>query len=574
MKNKEVAEIFRQIAEILEIQGENPFRIRAYLKAAQNIESLTSDICDIVKKESLEEIPGIGQDLSEKVAEIVKTGKLIFYEQLKKEIPKGLTDLMSVPGLGPKTVKFLYNELEIKNIKTLEKAALSHRISALPGFKEKTEENILRGIELVKKSKERMLLVEAMSTAQDFIQALSKLKEVKQIQPAGSLRRKKETVRDIDLLVVSSKPNKVMAAFVGLPQVKDVLVSGETKSSIVTDSGVQIDIRVVELKSFGAALLYFTGSKQHNIKLRRLAVKKGLKINEYGLFKKTKRLAGKTESEMYQKLNLPYIAPELREDRGEIELGFKNKLPKLVQLKDIKGDVHSHTNWSDGNYDIEVMAQTARKKGYQYLAITDHSQSLKVAGGLSVERLKKQIDIIHKLNKKFKDFRILAGAEVDIKSDGRLDYPDKVLKDLDIVIAAIHTGFKQSKEQLTKRIIAAMQNKYVNIIAHPSGRLLNRRDPYELDMEKILKKAYKTHTFMEISSFPDRLDLTDINCRRACELGVKVAISTDAHIQDHLDFMPFGITVAQRGWLEKKDVINTLSLGKFLKVLKQKRENG
>lgn len=571
MKNKEVAEIFRQIAEILEIQDENPFRIRAYLKAAQNIESLGRDIAEIARKDELEKIPGIGRDLAEKIKEIVKTGKLKFYEQLKDDIPEGLTVLMSIPGIGPKTAKLLYDKLKIKNIKDLEKAATKHKISALPGIKEKTEENILRGIALKKKAKERIPLAQALSIYGELEEPLKKLKEVKEIAPAGSLRRRKETVRDIDILVTSSHPEKIMDVFTKLPQVKEINAKGPTKSSILTKEGVQVDLRCVEPKSFGAALLYFTGSKQHNIKLRRLAVKKGWKINEYGLYKKDRWLAGKTEEELFGKFDLPYIVPELREDTGEIEAGFKGKLPKLIELEHIKGDLHVHSKWSDGASKIEDVARAAKKRGYSYIAICDHSQSIKIAGGLSVERLKKQIGLIHKLNKKFKGFRILSGSEVDIKSDGSLDYPDKVLKELDVVVGAIHTGFKQSRRQLTQRITAAMENKYVNIIAHPSGRLIGEREPYELDMDEVLKKAHQTNTFIEINAFPERLDLTDINCRRAKELGVKMAISTDSHMLEQLDYMYLGLTVARRGWLEKKDVVNTLSLEKLLTLLKKKR---
>ncbi len=572
MKNKEVAEIFRQIAEILEIQDENPFRIRAYLKAAQNIESLGRDVADLSEQDELEKIPGIGKDLAQKIKEIVKTGRLKFYERLEDNIPEGLTVLMSVPGLGPKTAKLLYDKLKIKNLKDLEKAASTHKIRRLTGVKEKTEENILRGIALTKKTKERMLLSQAMSTATEFVQTLKKLKEVRQIESAGSLRRRKETVRDIDILVTSSKPTRIMDVFTKLPQVKEIKACGLTKSSVLTKDGIQVDLRVVQPRSFGAALLYFTGSKQHNIKLRRLAVKKGLKINEYGLFRKTKWLAGKTEDEIFKRLKLPYICPELREDNGEIEAGLKGEQPKIIDLKDVKADLHVHSKWSDGTSGIEDIVEAARDIGYSYVAICDHSQSLKIAGGLSIERLKRQIDLIHKLNKKFKSFRILAGSEVDIKSDGSLDYPDRILKELDIVVAAIHSGFKQNQEQLTSRMIQAMENKYVNVIAHPTGRLLGQREPYALDMEKVLKKAKETGTFIEINAFPERLDLTDVNCRRAKELGVKMVISTDAHMLEQLRFMYLGVTVARRGWLEKKDVVNTLPLEKLVKLLKDSRE--
>lgn len=571
MKNKEVAQVFRQIAEILEIQDENPFRIRAYFKAAQNIESLSKDIAEVVEKDELEKIPGIGKDLAEKIKEIVKTGRLKFYQQLKGNIPEGLTVLMSIPGVGPKTAKLLYDKLKIKNIRDLEKAATSHKISTLPGIKEKIEENILRGIALIKKAKERLSLSQALVIAAEFKQSLQRLKEVKRVEPAGSLRRRKETVRDIDILVTSTRPEKVMDVFTGLAQVKEVLAKGPTKSSVLTKDGIQVDVRVVQPKSFGAALLYFTGSKEHNIRLRQLAVKAGLKINEYGLFRKKRWLAGKKEQDIFNRFGLSYISPELREDRGEIESALKGTLPKIIEAGDIKGDLHVHSKWSDGTSSIEEIAKRAKAKGYQYIAICDHSQSIKIAGGLSVERLKKQIDLIHRLNKRLNGLRVLAGTEVDIKSDGRLDYPDNLLKELDIVVAAIHSGFKQSQGQLTKRLTCAMENKYVNIIAHPSGRLLGQREPYALDMEEVLKTAKATGTFIEINAFPDRLDLTDINCHRAKELGVKMAISTDAHMLQQLDYMYLGVTVARRGWLEKKDVVNTLPLGRLLQLLKQKR---
>ncbi|MFC1698451.1 DNA polymerase/3'-5' exonuclease PolX [Candidatus Omnitrophota bacterium] len=572
MKNKEVAQIFRQIAEILEIQDQNPFRIRAYLKAAQNIESLPQAVEDLAAKEALEQIPGIGQDLAEKIKEIVNTGKLKFYQELCDNIPEGLTILMSVPGVGPKTAKTLYDKLNVRSLKHLEQAVSKHQIRDLPGFKEKTEENIRRGIALVKKAKERMPLAQAKAIADEFTGALAKLKEIKQIEPAGSLRRKKETVRDIDILITSVRPKKVMDVFTQLPQVKRVLAKGATKSSILSQNDIQVDLRVVEPKSFGAALLYFTGSTQHNIKLRQLAIKQGLKINEYGVFKNKKWLAGKTEQEIYRQLKLDPIPAELREDRGEIEAAQNSALPKLVEFSSIKGDLHLHSRWSDGTVKIEDLVRSAAAMGYQYIAICDHSQSIKIANGLSIDRLKKQSELIHKINKKLKGFRILSGSEVDIKSDGSLDYPDRVLKQLDIVVAAIHTGFKQSRQQLTQRMISAMENKYVSIIAHPSGRLLAQREPYALDIEAVLKKAAETNTFMEISAFPDRLDLIDVNCRRAQELGVRMSINTDAHTLEHLQFMPLGVTVARRGWLQKQDLINTLPLEKLLRAIKQKRD--
>lgn len=575
MKNLQIAQIFRSIAEILEIKGENPFRIRAYQKAAQNLESLTEDIEKIAQENALEKIPGIGKDLSEKIKEIIKTGTLKQYEELKKEIPKGLVDLLSVPSIGPKTAKLLYEKLNIKSIKELEEKAKRGLLHNLPGIREKTEENILKGIVLLYKGQERLLLPTALNVAEGIISSLKKLKEVQQINYAGSLRRMKETIRDIDILVTSTNPEKIIKTFVNLPQVLRILAEGKTKSSILTRDNVQADVRVVEPGSYSAALLYFTGSKNHNISLRELANRQGYTINEYGLFKQKKKnvtVASRTEEELYQKLNLQYIPPELREDRGEIEAAGKNKLPDLIEPEDIKGDIHIHSNWSDGSATIEQIAQSALKKNWPWVAICDHSQTLKVAGGMSTAEVYRKIEQIRKFNKNNKNIRLLCGMEVDILSDGKLDYPDGVLKELDVVIAAIHSGFKQSEEQITQRIIKAMGNRYVQIIAHPTGRLLNKRDPYKVNMEKLLEFSIDTKTILEINAFPERLDLTDIYCKKAKEMGIKLIIGTDAHILDQLDYMTLGVAVARRGWLEKKDILNTLSVDNLIKELNIKRK--
>lgn len=569
MKNLKIAQVFREIAKILEIKGENVFRIRAYERAAQNIEGLTEEIENYIKQERLTEIPGVGKDLSKRIQEFVKTGKIKIYEDLKKSIPRGVLDLLNIPSIGPKTAKLLYEKLKVKNVEDLEKAIAKNKLEGIFGIKEKTIENILKGIEILKRGRERMTLAEAIVVADEFVNALKKLPEVKIISPAGSLRRQKETVRDIDILVISDKPKKVMRAFAKLDTVKDILAEGETKSSVRTQEDVQVDCRVVEPKSFGAALLYFTGSKNFNINLRQIAIRKGFKVNEYGIFRREKFIAGITEEEIFKALGLPYIEPELREDNGEIELAQKNQLPKLIELKSIKGDLHVHSTWSDGANSIEEMSDVARKLGYSYIAITDHSQSLKVAGGLTIADLKKKKQEIDKINKNLKNFRILYGTEVDIDSDGKIDYKDDVLKEFDIVVAAIHTGFKQSKEQLTKRIIRACLNKYVHIIAHPTGRLWGVRDSYDLDMEEILKVARETNTYMEINAFPNRLDLNDTNSRRAKEMGVKLAIGTDSHVIEQLKAMKLGISVARRGWLSREDVINTLALEELLKRIKK-----
>ena len=569
MQNQLVAGIFRDIAKILEVKGDNPFRIRAYERAAQNIEGLVEGIENLVKEDRLTDIAGVGPDLSNKIKEFVETGKLKAYDDLKKSIPEGLLELLNIPSVGPKTAKLLCEKLNIKSIADLEKAIEKNKLRGIFGIKEKTVENILKGIEVLKKGKERMTLGEAMIAAGEFVRPLSKLPEVRKISTAGSLRRQKDTVRDIDILVISGKPRKIMDTFTKLPLVKDILAQGETKASVRTKDEIQIDCRVLEKKSFGAALLYFTGSKNFNIKIRQLAIKKGLKVNEYGVFKKEKFVAGRTEEEIFKLLGMQYIEPEMREDTGEIELAKKFKLPKLIELKDIKGDLHVHSKYSDGANTIEEMVTACRKRGYSYAAITDHSQSLKVAHGLSIADLKKKKDEIGRLNKKLKDFRILFATEVDIDSGGKLDYKDEVLKEFDLVVAAVHTGFKQSKEQLTKRIVSACKNKYVHIIAHPTGRLWGTREAYEIDIDEILKVSRDTNSHLEINAFPGRLDLNDHNSRRAKEVGVKLAIDTDAHTTDQLEVMRLGVSVARRGWLTSKDVINTLSASELLKAIKK-----
>jgi DNA polymerase (family 10) len=571
MKNQEIAEIFNNIADILEIKEENPFRIRAYRKAARNIESLQKDIEKVARKEKLTAIPGIGKDLAGKIEEYISKGKIKAYEDLKRGVSKGVLELMTIPDVGPKTAKLLSEKLKIKSIKELEKKASQGKVKGIPGIKEKTVTNILRGIGFLKKSGERTPLGHALKICDEITSKLKKLPEVKRIAPAGSLRRMKETVKDIDILITSNKPQRIMEVFTRMPQVKDVLVHGPTKSSVMTKYNIQVDVRVVEPSSFGSALCYFTGSKSHNIALRKMAVGKGLKINEYGVFraKTNKKIAGAEEKDIYKALNLAYVEPELREDKGEIELALKDKLPSLVEPGDIKGDLHVHTEDSDGALSMEEIASTCQGMGYEYVVITDHSQTLRIAGGLKEKDLIKNIKKIRKLNKKFKKIRLLAGSEVDILSDGRMDYKNSVLKELDFVIGAIHSGFKQSKEALTRRIVKAMETGYVNMIAHPTGRLMGVRGPYEIDLQKILKVARDTNTALEINAYPERLDLDDDASRRAKETGVMLGIATDTHTKEQFRNMSFGVSVARRGWLEKKNVLNTLSLNSFLKRIKK-----
>ncbi|MDD5348409.1 MAG: DNA polymerase/3'-5' exonuclease PolX [Candidatus Omnitrophica bacterium] len=570
MKNKLVSDIFRHIAEILEIKGENVFRIRAYQRAADTIEGIPEDIEQFVTEGRLTEIPGIGTDLAAKITELVSTGKLKFYEDLQETVPESVLQLLAIPDVGPRTAALLYERLKIKNIDDLERAISAGRLSGIPGIKDRTIENIRKGIAFLKRGRERMPLARALQVADGFVSALKRIEDVEQLSFAGSLRRSKETVRDIDILVVSSKPAKVMDAFIGAADKSQVLAKGETKASIRTAEDIQVDCRVVEKRSYGAALLYFTGSKDFNIRLRMIAQKKGWKINEYGVFDgKGKLLAGATEDRIFKLFKMQYIEPELRENSGEIELALKDSLPRLIELKDVKGDLHCHSDYSDGGNSIEEMALAAQERGYSYVAISDHSQSLKVANGVSVTDLAKKKKEIESVNRKLKNFRVLFGTEVDIDPEGRIDYPDEVLKGFDIVVAAIHLGFKQPKEKLTLRLVRACANKYVHIIAHPTGRLWGTRDAYELDMQELMKAARDTNTALEVNSFPDRLDLNDGNCRLAKKSGVRICINTDAHAVGHLGSMPLGVAVARRGWLEAVDVLNTLPLEKLLKVIKK-----
>ena len=575
MKNPVIANIFYQIADMLDIKGEIEFKSRAYRKAAQIIETLEEDLEDVYKregKEGLRKIPGIGEGLAKKIAELIETNKLQYFENLKKEIPESIIQLMNIPSLGPKKVAVLYKKLGITNVEQLKKACEEGKLRDLDGFGEITERNILRGIEMLKGVKERVLLGVAFEDGTRYVDYLKKNPHIKKVSIAGSLRRMKETIGDIDILAVSDNADDVMEYFVNYPNVREVLAKGRTKSSIILDDGLQVDLRVVEDKSYGAALQYFTGSKSHNIKLRTIAIKKGLKINEYGVFDKDtdKYIAGRTEEEVYKSLGLPYIEPELREDRGEIEAAQKNRLPKLVRYDEIKGDFHVHSNWSDGLNSIEDIVRYALKLGYRFIAITDHSQSLKVAGGLTEEQLREKRKEIEMIQERYPDIKIFFGTECDIKADGKLDYSNDLLDEFDIVCAAIHSKFKMSEKEMTERIIDAIQNEYVKILAHPTGRLIGKRDAYEVDLEKVIDAAVENNVLLEINAFPDRIDLNDINIRIAKEKGARFTIGTDAHAVDHLRFIRFGVAAARRGWLDKKDVLNTYPVKEIEKILKSK----
>lgn len=569
MKNQLVADTLYTIADLLDLKGELFFKTRAYRMAAQTIEALEEDIEKLVAQGTLQSIPDIGDALAKKITELVQTGKLGYLEQLKKEVPTGLIDLLGIPGLGPKKVAALYKNLGITTLEELRDAASNRKLRALEGFGEITERNILRGIQLLQKTSGRVLLNVAYEDGLKYLTYMKKCIKITKLDIAGSLRRMKETIGDLDILASSEDPEKVMDHFTGYPGVAEILAKGTTKSSVLLNDNLQVDLRVVEEKSYGAALQYFTGSKDHNVTLRGFAIRKGFKLNEYGLFNKNTEeyITGRTEEEIYKKIGFPYIEPELRENRGEFDAAKNKALPTLVGYEEINGDFHVHSEWSDGSDSIETIASAAQQQGYAFVGITDHSQSLKIANGLSEERVAKKIDLIKKVNKKFPDLRILCGTECDIKPDGTLDYSNKVLKQFDFVYIGIHTAMKMDKETMTKRIVKGMQNEQADFLAHPTGRLIGKREPYEVDIEQIIDTARETNTRLEINSFPDRLDLDDVHVKFAREQGVQFVLGTDTHSIANLPFMRFGTATARRGWLEKKDILNTYSIKQIEKIL-------
>lgn len=568
--NTEIAELFNQLADILEIEDANPFRVRAYRTAARNISGMSHSLSDmVIKGENLTELPGIGKDLAEKIKTIINTGELPALKKEMKNIPKGLTDMLMLQGVGPKKIKKLHDKLKVENLHDLEKAAKAHKIKDLSGFGEKTEEHILKEIKKWKSVEKRFNLADVEDIANELISYLEKSPNTKKAVVAGSYRRRKETVGDLDILVTNKNGSDIIDHFVKFEKIANVISKGSTRSTVILKSGLQIDLRVVPEKSYGAAMHYFTGSKAHNIALRKMAVDKKLKFNEYGLFKGEKQIAGKTEKEIYDYFNLDFIEPELRENRGELEAAAKHKLPDLIELKDIKGDLHAHTLATDGQNTIEEMENSAKKLGYNYLAITDHTKHLTVANGQDEKRLLKQIKEIDKINSKLKDFRILKSAEIDILEDGSLDISDNVLKELDLRVCSVHYKFDLSEKKQTERILRAMDNQYFNILAHPTGRLLGKRDAYQINLEKIIEGAKERGCFIELNAQPLRMDLSDTYCMLAKEKGVKVVISTDAHSTNQLRYMQFGIGQARRGWLSKYDILNTLTLSKLLNALKK-----
>jgi DNA polymerase (family 10) len=569
--NSDIADVFNKIADLLEIKQANKFRVRAYRDAARTIGGLSKTAADLLEQgKDLSDLPGIGKDLAGKIETIIKSGTHPLLEDLKKEIPEELSGLMKLQGMGPKKIAAIYNKLGIKTAGDLRKAAEEHKIRDLPGFGETTEKNILEELERRQGEQKRFKLSVAEQMIKPYVEHLKVDDKVKSIEIAGSYRRRVETVGDIDILASCKRGCNIMDRFTGYEDVEKVVSKGETRSTVILKTGLQVDLRVVPQAAFGAALHYFTGSKEHNIACRKIAVKKKYKLNEYGLFKNDNRIAGRTEEEVYSELDLPYIEPELRENRGEIEAGKDRKLPNLITLEDIRGDLHVHTKATDGRYSLEDMVRGAEKKGYEYVAVTDHSKKVTVANGLDKKRLRRQIEEIDKLQDKFKKIRILKSIELDILEDGSLDLPDDVLKELDFTVCSVHYNVNLSREKQTSRMLKAMDNPHVNIIGHPSGRLIHERKPLDLDMEKLMEAAAERHIHFEINSHPDRLDLDDAFCKLGKEIGIKMAVATDAHSIDDLDLIRFGVGQARRGWLEADDVINTLPWEKLKKELQRK----
>jgi DNA polymerase (family 10) len=574
MKNTAVAKVFQDIADLLELKGEIAFKIRAYQKAARAIEHYPRELKIMIEEgENLRSIPGVGEAIAKKATELVTTGKLVYYENLKAEFPEGITNLLAMPGIGPKTAKRLSSELGIVSVDDLEQAINSGRVAKLFRLGDKTADNILQQIQALRRKDQRTPIGEALPIVEGILDALRPIPGVRNLTAAGSLRRFRETLGDIDLMGTADDPKGVIDAFVALPQIAQVLAQGPTKASAILSGGLQVDLRMVEHDSFGSLLQYFTGSKQHNISLRERGRKQGLKLSEYGITTvatdKLEKFA--VEDEFYHRLGLQYIPPELREAQGEIDKAEQGAVPELVELSDIKGDLHMHTEWSDGHNSMEEMALAAKDAGYQYIAITEHSAGRGIARGLDVERLRKQVAEIKALNDRLTGIHVLAGTEVDIRADGSLDLPHEILAELDMVIAAVHSAMNQSEERMTQRVLSAIENPDVDVIAHPTCRLMGEREPVAIDLEAILQAAAKRNKVMEINAMPDRLDLKDIHAFRARDLGVKLTIGTDAHSIAHLGFMRFGVGVARRAWCEPQHILNTLPLAELLAVLNKNR---
>lgn len=571
MTNKEIGKIFYQIAKILELSNANDrFRIIAYEKASQVIENYSEDLNEVYKKggiKALNDIPGVGESIAEKIEELLKTGKLKYLEEIKKNIPVSEVEFLQIPGIGPKTAVKIAKELKAKSIEDLEKKLKSGDADEL--FKAKSQANILRGISIMKRMTGRMLITDALPIAEEFVARIKKIKSVKKVDFVGSLRRMKETIGDIDIIVASSNPQEVISQFVKFPGVIQIMTQGEAKSTVIHSQGTQIDLEILPEEEYGSLLQHFTGSKEHNVAMRTYAQTKNLSFSEHGFKVGEKLVKMADEQDVYKYLKMDWIAPELRENRGEIEAALKHTLPNLVELKDVKGDLHVHSNWSDGNMTIEEIARNAQKLGYEYVVVSDHTVGLGIAHGLNEEALERRQKEIDEVQKRHPKIKILSSVEVNIKADGDLDITDAMLKSLDIVTASIHTSFFQDKETMTKRIVGAINHPHVDIIGHPSGRIIGQREPYEVDWPEVFKAAAKSKTALEISSFPNRLDLKDTYCQEAKKYSVKFAINTDSHQNHHLELMRYGVAVARRGWLEKNDIINALDFESLIDWVKR-----
>ncbi|MBD3196501.1 MAG: DNA polymerase/3'-5' exonuclease PolX [Candidatus Lokiarchaeota archaeon] len=568
VSNKKIANLLFEIADLLELKGVQ-FKPRAYRRAAQNISTLSKDIKRFYEEKKLQDIEGVGESIAEKLEEIIETGDLEYLNDLRKDFPEGLQEMMNIQGLGPKSLMKFYEELGLDSVDHLEEAAKNGEIRKLEGFGKTSEKNILENLERYRKYKKRFILGEILPIAKNLEKQLSNHEDVKRVNLAGSIRRRKETIGDVDILAVSSNPKKIMDYFTNLPEIERVVSKGITKSTVIAQENLHIDLRVIEEESFGSALQYFTGSKEHNIELRTLASDKEWKLSEYGLIdmKTTKTIAGKEEKEIYNSLGLDYIVPELRENRGEIQAAKSGDLPDLIKKGDIVGDLHVHTNWSDGSQSIDEIVQTAQNMGYKYLAICDHAKSLQIADGLNDSEIKKQMSEISKLDKIYKSITVFSGIEANIDKKGKLDVRKNILKDLDIVIGSIHSGFKLSEKEMTNRIVNAMHNDYITLLGHPTGRLLNQRESYNLDLNKIFEIAEKLELVLELNAYPQRLDLNDINCFNSRDYNFLISINTDAHTKDGLKNMDLGVSTARRGWLDKGKVLNTKSLEDLKKHL-------
>ncbi len=567
--NEDIAAIFDELANLLELKGDNPFKVRAYRNAARTIRSQGTELAERVSRgEDLTELPGIGKEIAAKIIEIVATGKSHTLQKLRQEVPPSLEDLLQLPGLGPKRVKTLYETRGIKSLDELANTAKSGRLRELPGFGPKTEQRILEALAANRNKEQRFLFSIAGQYAEPLRHWLQALAEVKRVVIAGSYRRGKETVGDLDILAIAENAPPVMQQFTHYEEIAEVVSSGSTRATVILRNGLQVDLRVVSASSFGAALHYFTGSRAHSIEIRRRGQQLGLKINEYGVFKNERRVAGLTEESVFESVGLPFIEPELRENRGEIEAAREGRLPRLIELHDLRGDLHCHTQASDGQADIAAMANAARAAGLQYLAITDHSHHLRIANGLDEKRLAQQMEIIDAFNEQSTDITLLKGIEVDILEDGRLDLPDSILSRLDLVIGAVHDHFNLSEQKQTDRILKAMDHRYFTVLAHPTGRLLLARDPYPIDMVRVIEGARERGCYLELNAQPKRLDLNDIHCRMARDEGVKICIDSDSHSPDGFANLAFGIHQARRGWLEKEDILNTADINTLKKRLR------